>query len=163
MSAANAEIMEIVSTLKGKAPWGVRLGHGSFVTMEFGDPDPRAGGRVIHGEWHLWLYMCNWRIEAKHRIFAGSNDDRKAIEATLGDLSFDSIESIDVIQPSLDLSIQFRSGIRILTFSSSSDHDEEEWKLFTPGGKCLLAYGDGTYEYARSDEPSPRTSGGPEA
>lgn len=153
------KIMGIISGLKGKTPWGVRLGHGSFLTMEFGEPEIKPRGRVVHGEWHLWLYMCNWRIETQHKILAGSNDARKAIGTTLEHLSFDLVEAIHTIPPSLDLSVEFQSGIRLLTLSSSSDRIEEQWKLFTPGGKCLLAYGDGGHEYVGSDEPSPRTSG----
>lgn len=56
-------VTQIISALGGKAPWGVRLGHGSFLTMEFGrvkEEDHPA--RFPRGEWHQWLYMCHQSV-----------------------------------------------------------------------------------------------------
>jgi hypothetical protein len=69
---------------------------------------------------------------------------------------FDETKTFQVLEPSKDLFIDFTSGLKLHTFSSSSDHDEEQWKLFTPEGKVLLIYGDGTHQYVNSSEPTPR-------
>src|SRR6185437_15308565 len=135
MNVKNAEIAEAVLKLSGKTAWGVRLGHGSFLTLEFGKPVVAQQGQS-HGEWHLWLYMCNWRLETNQGVLAGSNDDRETIERALQETPFGAVEVIRAISRSSDLFIRFQSGVDLLSFSSSSSPDEEQWKLFTPQGKC---------------------------
>jgi hypothetical protein len=149
--------IELVERLKGKAPWGVRLGVGSFLTMEFGRPETNVGDRAAHGEFHLWFCMCSWRIETGERVIVGSEDERPAIEAVLKNLGLGSVEKIELVGPSLDLAIQFGPAIRVLTFSASSARNQEQWMLFMPDGNCLTVYGDGSYEYAPSNEPRPRS------
>jgi hypothetical protein len=144
---------EILGGLKGQAPWAVKLGIGSFLTMEFGKPEQTESSPYIHGEWHLWLYMCNWRIESGNIISTGSNDDRLTIDTTLKETLLGSVENITLLHPALDLSIQFSSGTKLHTFSSSSDREEGQWKLFTPDDHCLTIYGDGSYEYPLSHQP----------
>src|ERR1700683_4892598 len=134
------EAATIVSQLQGKRPWNIQLGEGSFITMEFGAPEANPSGRRVHGEWHLWLYMCNWRIETADKVLAGSNDDHEKVQSVLKTEVFDETKTFQVLEPSKDLFIDFTSGLKLHTFSSSSDHDEEQWKLFTPEGKVLLIY-----------------------
>jgi hypothetical protein len=123
--------------------------------MEFGKREEESSGKVVHGEWHLWLYLCDWRIESGGQIIAGSDDDRSAIEGALKDLLFGAIESVGLLDPTLDLSLQFSSGTKVLTFSSSSSRDEDQWMLFTPDGHCLTVHGGGSYEYPLSSQPRP--------
>jgi len=144
--------VELVGRLIGQAPWGVRLGVGSFLTMEFGRPETNVGDRTTHGEFHLWFYMCSWRIEMGERIIAGSEDERPAIEAVLKNLVLSSVEKIELVGPSLDLAIQFGPATRVLTFSTSSARNQEQWMLLTPDGNCLTVYGDGSYEFTPSNE-----------
>jgi len=141
------EALKIAAGLKGQSPWGVKLGVGSFLTMEFGDPREKQLSSFVHGDWGLWLYMCNWRIEIGSEIVTGSNDDRSVIEAALKELLLGPLETVTLLDPALDLSLQFSSRTKLLTFSSSSNRDEEQWKLFTPDGHCLTICGDGSAEY----------------
>ena len=146
-------VAEIISGLRGRCPWGVRLGHGSFLTMEFGER--REGdlhGATHHGEWHLWFYMCSWRIEAAGKVLVGSDDDREKMLKTLDGFEFGGVKDIRVALPSLDLAIQFDSGTEILTFSSS-ESGPDQWWLFTPDGNCLTVHGGGRFRYGSSSEP----------
>jgi hypothetical protein len=152
----DVSVLELVRNLKGHSPWGVRLGVGSFLTMEFGKPEANGSGSAVHGEWHLWFYMCSWRIENEDKVIAGSEDERSRIETVLENLALGSIEKIDLVRPSLDLAMQFSIGTKALTFSTSSAGNERQWMLFTPDGHCLTVYGDGSFEYSRKDEPRPR-------
>ncbi len=93
---SDVDTVKLVGLLKGNTPWGVRLGVGSFLTMEFGRPEANLVGRTAHGEFHLWLYMCSWRIEMGEKIIAGSEDERPAIEAALKNLILGSVEKIEL-------------------------------------------------------------------
>ncbi|MGA2814678.1 MAG: hypothetical protein ABSG16_25075 [Candidatus Acidiferrum sp.] len=148
----NKNIIDSLSKLRGKKPRDVRLGHGSFITMEFGESQTKPASRFVHGEWHLALRMCAWRIETRDAVLAASEDQRETIQAFLESTVLGSVESIEVSNPSLDISIQFSSGFRILTFSYSTNNDEQ-WLLFTPGDRVLTVYGRGRSHEGRSDEP----------
>jgi|SRR5882762_6011271 len=145
-------IGRIFSDLIGRPPWGVRLGEGSFLTMEFGKPEANQSNGIVHGEWHLWLYMCMWRIETKEKVLAGSEDDRTSIKLLLETLDFGATQGADINLPSLDLSIRFSSGVSLTTFSCTTRSDEQ-WMLFTPGGNILTAYGGGAFHYGMANEP----------
>jgi hypothetical protein len=142
-------VTKIVSGLHGKTPSTVQLGVGSFLTMDFGAPAAGMSGR---GEWFLWLYMCMWRIETQDEVLIGSEDSRETIKKWLEYTTLGSVQKINISWPSLDIAIQFNSGIRILTFSYTTRGDEQ-WMLFTPEGKVLTIYGGGRFHYGSSSEP----------
>src|SRR5882757_6558379 len=78
--------------LYGKPCWGVKQGHGSSLTLEFGKPhleirDPivaRAGASkkvraslerrevYVHGDWHLWIDCCAWEVLLNNKQLAHS-------------------------------------------------------------------------------------------
>jgi hypothetical protein len=149
-------ITDLIRALIGKSPWGLRRGVGTFLTMEFGAPENDSSGKVVHGEWHLWLYNCNWRIEARDTVLVSSEYESTTIDLALPRLELDSIRQAEVSNPSLNLSLHFSSGVRLLTISSSAGHDQEQWMLFMPDGNCLTTFGDGSFEIKDRNEPRPR-------
>lgn len=134
----------LFANLYDKSPWGVRRGVGTFLTMEFGAPESPPRGTVAHGEWHLWLYFCDWRLESDPRIVTGSNDEGEVIDAALQDAKLGKLQHVELSQPFKDLVIQFESGHRLRTFSSSSDPTADQWKLYMPDGNCLIVGGSGS-------------------
>ncbi len=76
------------SPIYGSPCWNVKPGHGSFLTLEFGQPriefhEPRAVNYsrslrlkqhharrrvIIHGEWYLWIYCCYWNFFSTGRL-----------------------------------------------------------------------------------------------
>src|ERR1700722_18667465 len=76
----------------GKPCWGVKEGHGSFLTLAVGDShvvghEPLLTSRrvsppvrkslarrlaYVRGQWHLWIYCCSWQILSCDRILAHS-------------------------------------------------------------------------------------------
>ena len=71
----------------GHPCWNVKPGVGGFLTMEFGNPTlpvhallptaqaegvPRRGA-VVHGEWHLWVYCCEWVVRTDGKEIGHSN------------------------------------------------------------------------------------------
>jgi len=78
------EVQAKVNQLLGQKAWGVSLGYGSFLTIEFGQPLPSNNEQQkIHGEWHLWLYNCAWRLEEGDKILAASEDERNNLEVAV--------------------------------------------------------------------------------
>ena len=96
-------IEEAFSQLYGKPCWQVKQGYGSFLTFEFGEPhlhirEPKpaseqASAKVrkllarrqvtIHGDWHLWIYLCDWQILSHGQAIANSESDREVVKKAL--------------------------------------------------------------------------------
>ena len=134
-----SEMRGALQQLVGRAAWGVRLGEGSFVTIEFGSETgvPLRGGRQ-HGEFHLWIYCTAWRLETKDGMIAGSEDARADMEAAIARLNGLALTAVDAEWPSLSLSLVFTDGLVLRTFSVFSK-DCEHWHLYSPGGRVYTA------------------------
>ena len=126
------EIQAKIDGLLGQNAWGVALGEGSFLTMEFGMPvQPAKANERVHGEWHLWLYGCAWRIEEGERVLISSEDDRSKIEEGIQRLEGCVLQSFELLTPALDAVITFEGNIVLRLFSVYTE-DMDSWLLFTP-------------------------------
>ena len=110
--------------LIGTPCWHVKQGYGSFLTFEFGLPnqeisrvretkssvDPTSHHRTvsIHGDWHLWIYCCGWRIFQEKRFLAHHESEKKQIEIACRALDGQAIESIDVDLNTVNTKFCFR-------------------------------------------------------
>ncbi len=138
MATYQQDILEIQAKIKGlpgQKVWGVAIGHGGFLTMEFGRPlFPQKANETIHGEWHLWLYGCGWRLEQKGSVIVASEDERGKMEAETRQLEGCVLESIEVLTPALDAVFTFE-GDKVLRLFSLYTEEMDSWMLFTPA--CL--------------------------
>ena len=165
MIITEADIHEIqakMAPLLGQKAWGASLGVGSFITLEFGVPLPRRGkhGRT-HGEWHLWIYMCGWRLEKGNEVLGASEDPRPKLEAAVKGMEGLALHSVELLRPAWDTIFTFEDQVVLRTFSiySNSEENDEYWKLFAPDGNILLI-GPGTrwsYESAFINRPLPES------
>jgi hypothetical protein len=140
------------SPLIGQKPWDVSIGHSHFVTMEFGNKVPQKTDffsklsrkpKIFkeHGEWHLWIYMCAWRLEQNDFVLAASEDNTDRIEKAIKVLEGLILENIEIKRPLLDISFYFENNLILKTFSVYSDESDEckHWMLFVPDGNVLVA------------------------
>jgi hypothetical protein len=148
--------LDIFDPLLGKAPWNVQLGIGSFLTLEFGPPETESfrGKTKVHGQWHLWLQDCAWRIEKDNRINAASGDDHQQLSLAITKLQFGSLEKAEV-NDFLDISLNFAGGLRLRTFTADSS-ENEQWELFKPDGMVLVAHAGGALIETPRGWPSAR-------
>lgn len=146
----------------GMKPSRIEFGHGSFITMDFGRDIPirvktRKGlSTRCHGEWHLWKYMCAWRIDKDKKPLVGSNDTREKIENALCELKDKNLESVEILNHAFDTKLIFGNDIELFLFSFYTQDDYEQWMLFTPERKTFTA-GPGSqwsYEWSSSNENS---------
>jgi hypothetical protein len=146
-------IEEKLKPLLGKKAWGVALGVGSFITLEFGRPlapyATKQGREVIHGEWHLWVYDCAWRLETADGVLVASEDDRNEIEEAIKSLEGAALKLVELFPPALDTLLKFDNGLTLRLFPIYSN-DADHWMLFTPEKK-VLTIGPGT-DWSYEDE-----------
>ncbi|HEX3600408.1 MAG TPA: hypothetical protein VHU84_09720 [Lacipirellulaceae bacterium] len=152
---------DLFSPLINLPCWGVQQGYGSFVTMEFGQPHqvvydvrtPKTGPvgnphRVvaIRGEWHLWIYCCNWRMKYLEETLATSesSDDVIAIACSrLDGQLFTGFQS----QPDEGQS-QFAFDLGgVLETWPDDDEVLEQWMLYCPDGNVFTFRSDGQVNF----------------
>ncbi len=137
------DIQAIIRPLLGQEAWGVALGEGSFITLEFGARRPTTRARERpHGEWHLWVYCCAWRLDGNDAVIAASEDMRTTLEAAVQRLNGLALRAVDIRRPALETTLTFDNGITLQLFPVFSE-DFEHWMLYTPEGK-VLTIGPGT-------------------
>jgi hypothetical protein len=131
----NDHLSAVFRPLIGQKPWNVRLGYGSFITMEFG----KKARNSVHGEWHLWVYMCDWTLVKNHKALGSAADAREHIEKVLQSLSGRALESVKVINDDFDTDFIFSGGVVLHTRGLKDEaEDVERWLLFMPKTKVLV-------------------------
>jgi hypothetical protein len=130
-------INEIIKPLIGHKSWNVKLGVGSFLTMEFGVPIP-APHQKIHGEWHLWIYCCGWYLENPKGRFIGSEDPRETLKQEITVIEGHRLEEVVISPIAFETNFIFDHGLVLHTFPLNFIDQCEYWKLFTPDGKVLI-------------------------
>ena len=157
MASYQQNIIDIQAKLQGvisQKAWDVKRGIGSFVTMNFGQPLPpkRPNGRFSRGEWHLWVYGGEWRLEDEERVIVASEDDKKKIDTEIRCLEGQVLQSFEVMTPALDAVLTFEPNYVFRIFSIYSEETEDDgmdsWKLYTPdAGNVIVVHADGTWSY----------------
>ena len=130
-----ADFDRFTSGLIGLPAWGVELGDGSFVTVNFGAPsaqDPKCG------EFFLWVYYTAWRIEDPERIVGCYGDEREEMQAAVARLEGKRLLSIEVEGLSLSARFEFDDGLVLRTFSIYTTATEH-WALQIPSGQWAVA------------------------
>lgn len=168
MTITEADIQKIkthIAPLLGQKPREASIGVGSFITLDFGTPIPPArkfsprGKRLPdRGEWHLWIYMCAWRLEKGDKVLAACEDSRQEMEAAVKSMEGLALQSIQLLRPAWDTLFTFENQVVLRTFSTHSDCSEEgvdNWLLFTPGDNVLCIGPGSTWSYGSSSAPPP--------
>lgn len=139
-------------------PTRVKLGHGSFITMDFGRDisevyNTRSGPKTrSFGEWHFWIYMCAWRIDKARMPVAGCEDSREKIEASLSELSIRKLKKVEILNNAFDAKFIFGEDMELHLFSFYTE-ESEQWMLFTPENKTFTAGPGIQWSYSDSDKP----------
>lgn len=150
----------------GRPAWQVKQGHGSFLTLEFGEPrllidEPkeRRGRRyrivTIRGDWHLWVYCCSWDIFQDGERLAHSESDHQTIEKATNQLDGQHLEKLWIEPGTVATRFEFDLGGILSTFPFESDDDEpnEQWMLFEPSGRVVSIRSDNRFSYHPGNTP----------
>lgn len=158
----------IFKKLYGKPCWGAKPGYGSFLTFEFGQPhlqirEPtttvkKASRRVrevlgsrgvyVRGEWHLWIYCCDWEIFWKGKRVANSQSSR-TYEKGVHALDGQKLIRFSLQPRGLHSTFEFDLGGVLVT--RPYDRKSEQWMLSCPTSKVLTLRADKRYTFHASN------------
>jgi hypothetical protein len=139
-------IEEIVRPVFGRPAWHVRLGYGSFITMNFGEP---TAENPEHGDWYLWVAMAAWRLESDTEVIVASEYPRRFIRWGIRILEGRCLDGVTVRTPSLETTLRF-GDLRLCLFPVYPEEPKGmgDWMLWTPGD-LVLTVGEGSrWSYA---------------
>ncbi|WP_162232726.1 hypothetical protein [Sphingomonas sanxanigenens] len=138
----------------GHPAWGVSRGHGSFLTMEFGDPElvvhewPSGLRRSVnvHGAWHLWIYCCRWTLSDKGGRLAERDDADGEIDRAVHLLNGQKLIGVEIDRTSAETRFLFDLGGLLATSPNpnNSDDPDVQWKLMT-AETCFKVRADGCF------------------
>ncbi len=136
------QIQNLIAPLINKSAWGVSLGIGSFVTMEFGNPkEPKDSKKERYfGEWHLWIQYCNWVLLRDGIEIVDSEDKRQSIRQKLTLLEGAVFRSLQISSNQRTMEFNFDNDL-VLKLSEYDEQDEQDnldmWWFFTTNDHVL--------------------------
>lgn len=160
----------------GLPAWQVRKGHGSFITLEFGEPeltieeprvlpvlidDAKARTMIRHvhvsGQWHLWIYCCAWSLTLDGAELAHCEADDTTIGRALRVLNGQALTSVEVEPADGGTTFAFDLGCALATRplpdETPNGEPVEQWMLYQPSGAVLTVRGDGQYRLQPGNTP----------
>lgn len=160
-------IADLMLPAVGKACWLVKRGHGSFVTMEFGEPQVQVSGpylrRVfiegaperslrrsafVRGDWHLWIYCCRWSLTLEGIQLAHDESDGTTMNRALSVLNGQILTAVQ-IEPDSRTTFSFDLGCTFLTYPAPAgtfgDKPMEQWLWYGRSGPVAAVHDNGTY------------------
>jgi len=168
----------------GKPCWGTRVGYGLMLDMHFGRPhlevrEPMVAskdcsarvreslarrGLYVHGEWHLWIYSCNWEIFSKGKRIGDNSTERSACRAAAF-LKGEKLTRLSISPRKVECAFEFDLGATLRTRPDNKGSDQ--WLLFInlphsdvpvdkrypakASHRVLTLRGDGFYSYHHPD------------
>jgi len=164
-------VSEVLQPVLGRTSWLVKRGYGSFITMEYGEPHvdvreprlrpPRIEGApaqtlqrsaFVHGEWHLWIYCCEWSLLLEDTQLAHSESDDITMQRALRVLNGQVLQAVDIEPDDGRTRFTFDLGCSLLTCPAPpgiyASEPAGQWMLYSRSGPDLAVLtirGDGTY------------------
>lgn len=170
-----AIISNIFKPIYGKPSWQVEQGYGSFLTFEFGEPhlhirEPRQASKetsekvrkhlarrsvYIHGDWHLWIYLCDWKIYFQGQELANDESNRRTIKKATAELDGQALTQV-IINNSLVTTFEFDLGGKLEAIPNYDifEKTDDLWRLYEPSGKVFTLRADGCYCHMAGNIPS---------
>jgi hypothetical protein len=165
-------VKNVFEPIYGKPSWQVEQGYGSFLTFEFGEPhlhirEPRQATEqategvrknaarrfvYVHGDWHLWIHVCDWHIFLQGQELANHASSRRTIKKATIELNGQALTQV-TIKDSFVSVFEFDLGGRLEVIPNYVDYkkDVDLWLLYEPSGKVFTLRADGQYCHMPGD------------
>jgi len=152
----------IRSILIGQKPWRVNQGWGSFVTLDFGEARREImenGREILTGEWHLWVYCCEWEIiDQSAHLLVHSESSNAEIASVLAQVQEAAFTHFEYDFHSGEIELGFENGLLMTLIPNDEYYEDAEYlMIFSPGGYVLSFGPHKTVTYHPSKQPPEMT------
>jgi|SRR5690349_1549933 hypothetical protein len=136
----------------GQKAWGASIGWGSFVTIEFGSK--HLFNHHYHGEWHLWLYQCDWQLYSGQRLLANSESKKRIMQVAAENINGTALERASFDERKMASEFRFGEELRLVCQPyADATPDEESWILFLPDQQVVSLRKSGLHSEPQSSKP----------
>jgi hypothetical protein len=97
---------------------------------------------TVHGDWHLWIYCCNWTVHEDGKVIGDITSNRR-IKRAAEVLDGQQLEAFTFTHRGCKSSFAFDLGAVLET--RPFDRASEQWSLYQPSGKVLTLRADKKY------------------
>lgn len=126
---------------QGAPVWSARRGHGTFITIDLGDPIEEQGrqGTFVHGALHLWVYLCTWTLEHGPATLLTSEalDDA---DATLAGLVGRTLRAVTASRDGRRLDIEFSDGWTLRLRAHRAYAPDDDLLIVFEQGRPVLSW-----------------------
>ena len=172
-------INKIFKPLYGKPSWQVEQGYGSFLTFDCGEPhlhirEPRQASEqatekvrknlarrlvYVRGDWHLWIYMCDWQIFMQDKELANAASNRRIIRNATIELDGQALAQVTIKKNFVSV-FEFDLGgkLEVTPNYDVYEKDVDLWLLYEPSGKVFTLRADGQYCHKPGNTPPNKKS-----
>jgi hypothetical protein len=109
------------------------------------------------GEWHLWIWCCNWRVISDGHEVAWSESPDEQIVRAAGELDGRLLAEVHADGRTRTSEFVFEAGTTIqmwpYTEDDGSEDDGSQWLLYMPSGDVLAYRADGLYSLGPGNQP----------
>lgn len=128
------ELLEFLGGMIGETAWAASRGFGSFMTVNFGPPDPTHN---TFGLWHLWVQGAYWEIIANHtEVLVDQSDQDETQDQVLSKLNGRRFITIHLTATWTRFLLS--EGFEILLRKPLKATDLPLWVLYLPGNEVLV-------------------------
>lgn len=164
MNSANAltsPLDRFLGPMIGVPAWGVKQGHGSFLTFEFGEPTLEVQecqsaekelrrSAYVQGQSHLWIYCCHWRAIQDDKQLAWSEDTNDLIDRATTTLDGQKLMAVSVGPKAGHSRFTFDLGGSLETWPYEDNSTDEQWIIYR-GAETFAYRADGHYSCGPSN------------
>ena len=133
----------------GEPELEVREPHLGIVHIDGAPPKALQRHTAVHGQWHLWVYCCDWSLSLNDTQIAHNESDDITLTRALRVLNGQAITAVSVDPSSGATHFAFDLGCTLATTPATagtySVEPVEQWFLYQPSGHVLTVRGDGKY------------------
>lgn len=109
---------------------------------------------MVHGEWHLWIYCCDWQVLQENQLVAHSESNRADISRGTAILEGQLLESVTLEPRSMRTVFRFDLGGLLRTEPYGEDDQDEQWFLHGPEEAVLTVRASGHWSLGKGSSPT---------
>ncbi len=134
---------KLLEKIKGKKISLVKQGHGTFLTLYFGNIiniKSFTGADVERGELEFWIYICEWKLsKGRKDIFSSEDIDRFDNLKISDKLEGEIIEDLKIVEEVVKITLSNLFEFSLSPVIGEQDEDDDYF-IFTDSDSSTISF-----------------------